>query len=79
VADKPCDTCKNYDPITVQNGQNVGRHGRCAAQSTYPAVEQQGQKFPPGVKRVAPGQLAKPVIVTGTETVSACSLYRGKK
>lgn len=79
MADKPCNTCKNYDPITVRDGKDAGRHGRCAAQSTYPAVEQPGQKFPPGVKRAALGEPAKPVIVEGDGLVAACTLYRSKK
>jgi hypothetical protein len=79
VADKPCNTCKNYDAITVRDGKDVGRHGRCAVKSTYPAVEQQGQKFPPGAKRAAAGELAKPFIVIGSDVVSACTLYRSKK
>jgi hypothetical protein len=79
MADKPCNTCKNYDAITVRDGKDVGRHGRCAVKSTYPAVEQQGQTFPPGVKRVAPGERAKPEIVVGEEVIPACTLYRSKK
>jgi len=79
MADKPCNTCKNYDAITVRDGKDIGRHGRCAAKSIYPAVEQQHQKFPPGVKRAAPGQLAKAEIVVGENTVPACTLYRSKK
>ena len=79
MADKPCNTCKNYDPITVRDGKDAGNHGRCAAKSVYPAVEQQGQVFPPGVKRAAPGELAKPEIVAGADTVPLCDLYRSKK
>lgn len=79
MADKPCNTCKNYDPITIRDGEDIGNHGRCAAQSTYPAVEQQGQKFPPGVKRAAPGALASPVIVAGEDVQKLCTLYRSKK
>jgi hypothetical protein len=76
MADKPCDTCQHYDPIL--RGASAGRHGRCAAKSTYHAKEQRGQIFPPGVKREAPGVLAKPVIVVGTDVVPACTLYRAK-
>ncbi len=79
MADKPCNTCKNYDSITVRDGKDVGRHGRCAAQSIYPTVEQQGQKFPPGVKRAAPGELAKPEVVMGEDIATTCTLYRSKK
>lgn len=76
MADKPCSTCQHYDPIL--RGTNEGRHGRCAVKSTYPAKEQSGQVFPSGVKREAPGVLAKPVIVTGDGIESACTLYRVK-
>ncbi len=76
MADRPCNTCQNYDPII--RGTKEGRHGRCAAKSTYPAKEQKGQVFPPGVKREAPGALAKPVIVVGADTVPACTLFRAK-
>lgn len=76
MADKPCQECQNYDPII--RGVKEGRHGRCAAQSTYPAAEQKGQVFPPGVARAEPGELAKPVIVVGTETVRGCNLFRAK-
>lgn len=77
MADKACNTCKNYDPI-IRGKDTVGRHGRCAAKSTYPAVEQQGQEFPDGVKRAADGELAKPVIVAGTDIIASCSDYRSK-
>lgn len=76
MADKPCKTCLHYDPII--RGIKEGRHGRCAATSTYPATEQSGQVFPPGVKREAPGVRAKPVIVTGSGIVPTCALYRAK-
>lgn len=76
MADKPCNTCQFYDPII--RGSKEGRHGRCAAQSSYPAVEQKGQVFPPGVARAAPGELAKPVIVVGDEVITGCNLFRAK-
>jgi hypothetical protein len=76
MADKPCETCQHYDPII--RGSKPGRHGRCAAKSTYPNKEQKGQVFPAGVKREAPGVLAKPVIVVGADVESACTLYRIK-
>jgi hypothetical protein len=76
MADNPCKSCQNYDPII--RGKTAGRHGRCAAKSTYPAQEQKGQVFPPGVKREAPGVLAKPVIVLGSGIVPACTLFRAK-
>jgi len=77
MATKPCETCANYDPI-IRGKDTKGRHGRCAAQSVYPAVEQAGQVFPPGVKRAAEGELASPVIVVGSEVVKRCELYRSK-
>lgn len=76
MAEKPCDTCQHYDPIL--RGSAPGRHGRCAVKSTYPFKEQKGQVFPPGVKREAPGVLAKPEIVVGSDIVPACTLYRAK-
>lgn len=76
MADKPCDTCQNYDPII--RGDKPGRHGRCAVKSTYPATQQGGQVFPIGAKRAEYGQLAKPVIVVGAEVERACEEYRAK-
>lgn len=76
MAEKPCNTCQHYDPII--RGKDEGRHGRCAVKSTYPAKEQSGQVFPAGVKREAPGVLAKPVIVVGDEVERACTVYRIK-
>lgn len=76
MADKPCSTCQHYDPI--MRGDKEGRHGRCAAKSTYPAAEQSGQTFPPGVTREQPGDLAKPVIVTGAGIERGCLQYRSK-
>ena len=77
MADQPCNTCQFYDPILRGTGRQ-GKHGRCAAKSVYPNVEQKGQSFPPGVKRAAPGKLAEPVIVIGVETMTMCNLYRKK-
>lgn len=77
MADKPCNTCQNWDPIIVGKSREAC-HGRCAAKSTYPAVEQGSQHFPPGVRRVENGQLAKPVIVIGTETMVSCTIYCAK-
>lgn len=76
MASKPCDTCQHYDPIL--RGDKAGRHGRCVAKSTYPAVQQRGQIFPPGAKRAAPGQLAKPVIVIGADVEPRCEEYHAK-
>lgn len=70
----PCGGCVNFDRITPK-----GNHGRCAVQSIYPSHEQAGQVFPPGVKRAAPGELAKPVIVSLTQIESGCAKYRPSK
>jgi hypothetical protein len=77
MADKPCNTCANYDPI-VRGRIRVAKHGRCIPRSTYPAKEQHGQSFPPGCARAEPGELAKPHIVVGSNIVRACELYRAK-
>lgn len=78
MADQPCKECRNYDVIV--KGLAPTRRGWCAVQSVYPAVEQKGQVFPPGVKRAAPGELAKPHIVIGSDViVPTCTLFRGKK
>ncbi len=73
----PCGLCMNFDPIYV--GGKLKRHGRCAVKSHYPAQEGPGQLFPPGVRRVEPGQLAKPHIVAKDEVVSACGQFRANK
>lgn len=71
--DKPCGSCVNFDRVSVRSS-----HGRCAVQSVYPYKEQPGQSFPVGVKRAAPGVLAKPVIVTKLQIVGNCAKYRSK-
>lgn len=77
MSDKPCNQCQHYDPILKGKGK-PGRHGRCAVKSTYPALEQRGQVFPLGVKREAPGALAKPYIVMGSTVNVPCLLFRAK-
>lgn len=77
MADKPCNQCSHYDPILKGKGKQ-GRHGRCAVRSTYPAIEQRGQVFPPGVKREEPGILAKPYIVKGADVNVPCTLFKIK-
>lgn len=77
MAEEPCKKCQHYDPI-LKGKDKTTRHGRCAVQSIYPNKEQPGQTFPPGVRRAAPGALAKPLIVVGSETVRHCTLFRGK-
>ena len=76
MADKPCKECQNYDPL-LRLGSPT-RQGRCAVQSVYPNKEQPGQIFPVGVARVARGELAKPVIVVGSEIVKGCTQFRTK-
>lgn len=77
MAEKPCNQCQHYDPI-IRGKDKQGKHGRCAAKSTYPATEQKGQVFPPGVARAPDGELCKPVIVIGTEIVATCDLFKIK-
>lgn len=77
MAEKPCNTCQNYDVIKVGKDKEA-RHGRCVPKSTYPAVQQRGQKFPPGAKRAEHGELAKPFIVVGSEVQTSCTDYRAK-
>jgi hypothetical protein len=77
MAIKPCNTCANYDPI-IRGKDKTGAHGRCVPRSTYPAVEQAGQEFPKDAVRAEPGELCKPHIVVGIETVKSCELYRSK-
>lgn len=48
-------------------------HGYCAAQSIYPAKEQDGQVFPPDARRAEPGELAKMVPVSPTGVVATCT------
>lgn len=77
MADLPCKQCRNYDPI-IRGKDHEARHGRCAVQSIYPNQEQPGQVFPDGIKRAAPGALATPKIVIGSEIQKTCMLFRGK-
>lgn len=76
MADQPCSKCSHYDPI--KKGTSDTRRGWCAVKSIYPAQAHKGQEFPPGVKRAAPGALAAPFIVIGSDVVGHCDLYRGK-
>lgn len=77
MADKPCNTCVHYDPI-LRGGTKAGRHGWCALASVYPTKPSPGQEFPPGVKRAAPGELARPAIVAGAACVAHCMRHRSK-
>lgn len=74
--DKPCKECKHCDPIVVGDGTRNNRHAWCAAKSEYPAQEALGQVFPAGVRRVAPGELARPVIVVASDVVKHCDRFR---
>ena len=75
--ERPCQECVHYDAI-VAGDTRPTRRGWCAVKSEYPAVEPEGRLFPPGVKRVAPGERAKPVIVVGEAVVRHCTQFRGK-
>lgn len=77
MAEDPCKNCQHYD--VIKKAKSDTRRGWCAAQSKYPAREMPGQTFPPNVARVAPGELAKPVIVTGNDIVPHCNLFRRKR
>ena len=77
-APNACGSCVNFDPVLPSDDARRGRHGWCAAKSTYPAREQQGQTFPAGVKRVPEGTLAKPVIVRRDEVVANCAFFQAK-
>lgn len=77
MADSPCIDCRNYDGI--KKGLADTRRGWCTVQSVYPAKEQVGQVFPPGVRRAEPGQLAQPFVVVGSETVRNCETFRSRR
>ena len=75
----PCVECMHYDvikPGNVEKKLAPGQHGWCAVKSVYPYKEQEGQTFPPGVRRAAPGMFPLPVIVVGTEVVGHCTDFR---
>lgn len=73
-----CSACTNFDRIVRGDGTRAVRHGWCAATSVYPHKEQEGQIFPPGVRRAGPDQLAVPTIVTDDSVVTTCGNFRGK-
>lgn len=73
---RPCVTCAHFDRIIFGDGTRKTRHGWCAVTSLYPYKEQEGQIFPPGVKRAPKGSLALPVIVAAEETVVNCPNFR---
>lgn len=76
--DKPCDLCKNFDPIRRGDGSTRVKHGWCAPRSVYPFFEPPGRKFPVGVRRVPEGELAQPHIVNRDEVVSSCAEFQPK-
>jgi len=67
----PCGRCAYYDPLVGPRGKDTKR-GWCAKKSKYRAKEGPGQLFPPGVDRVAAGELAKPVIVKKLVVIGPC-------
>ncbi len=77
INNRPCNECLHYDPIVLGEKRQT-RRGWCAVKSAYPAVEPEGRIFPAGVTRVAVGELAKPVIVVGDESVPHCTMFREK-
>lgn len=66
----PCGNCVHFDQI-IASGDRA-RHGWCVPNSVYPHVEQEGQVFPAGVRRAAPGELAQPAIRRLDQVVTAC-------
>jgi hypothetical protein len=77
MADQPCKTCANYDPIKVA-GKREAAHGWCAALSLYPAPGVRGRKVPHGAPQALEGQRAKPYIVEGGKIVKHCQRWRKK-
>jgi hypothetical protein len=73
---KSCDTCEHFDPVlrgkTGPGGMRETVWGWCARRSTYPAAEGPGQRFPDGVARAEPGELAKPYIVKKGQVLLNC-------
>jgi len=76
--DKTCNTCANYSVISIGDGQKKANRGWCIPKSIYPAQEQPGQIFPPGVRRAPLVELGKPVIVVGADVVGHCAEYKAK-
>ena len=72
----PCGKCGNYDPCLGPGEKHIGR-GWCIPRSKYPAQEGPGQVFPPGVTRVAAGQLAEPFLVDEEQVIAVCETARG--
>jgi len=73
--DIQCSACAYYDKIRGPNNKDI-KKGWCQKRSLYPHAEGPGQVFPPGVPRVAHGELAKPFIVRGGQVVDACPYVR---
>lgn len=71
-----CGGCLNFDRITA--GKVLTNHGWCAPLSIYPHTEQEGQVFPPGVKRAKRGELSKPAIRRLEQIVEACPHRRSR-
>jgi hypothetical protein len=77
--ENPCGNCRAFDEITLGDGTRRNRVGRCAIKSKYPAQEEPGQEFPPGVARVAPGKPAEPFIVRRDLVVDHCADFRSRE
>lgn len=74
--ERPCKDCKFYDRIILGDDSTKTRMGRCAAKSIYPALEQPGQIFPPGVKRMPLNKRGNIVPVYGSDVVANCLDFR---
>jgi hypothetical protein len=72
----PCGQCENYDPSLGPGEKHIGS-GWCIPRSKYAAHEGPGQVFPPGVTRVAAGELAVPYIVEADQVIGPCEMARG--
>jgi len=69
----PCGQCAFFDGTTMPRPGKTSRLGWCAATSVYPAEDPVGRPAPRGVKRAAPGELPKPVVVTRQQVLPGCN------
>lgn len=69
----PCGQCAHYDGTSMQRAGKPTRMGWCAAYSVYPAVDPPDRPAPRGVRRVAEGELSRPVIKALVQVETGCS------
>lgn len=77
MADKPCGSCRKFDPIIGQRLHRIG-YGRCVPRSTYPAREGPGQVFPPGARRASEGAPADAHVVPHDHVATYCTFYEAR-